>query len=388
MQQKTVPIGIDISALGLKKSGVGYYVHNLVRSLLSLSSEYSWNLFTIPGWRRQGLDVGSASKDSGLISRSWILPKGLSYILFHIPWQRWITIESFVGDVELFHSTNYLCLSQRRGKRVVTVYDLTFLLFPDYHPHTRVMIFKNFFLQTVRLADRIIAISENTRRDLIGLLNVPEEKIVVTPLAAGEIFKPILAQDAVRILSRYGVTYRDYFLYVGTIEPRKNLVRLLNAFEIFCSSHSSPTVLALVGRPGWLNQDLYKAWENSAWKQNIRLLGYVPEADLPALYSGAIAMVYPSLYEGFGLPPLEAMACGTPVLTSNNSSLPEVTGDAAILVNPLDVEEIAGALMRIAHDSSLQEELRQKGLKRAKLFSWEETARKTLGIYEAVLNRV
>ncbi len=164
------------------------------------------------------------------------------------------------------------------------------------------------------------------------------------------------------------------------------MVRLLKAYEFFRSSYPCSYPLVLAGRQGWLNEDLYKTWERSTFKEDIRILGCVEEAYLPSLYSGALAFVYPSLYEGFGLPSLEAMACGTPVITSNNSSLPEVTGNAAILVNPLEVKEIAEALIRIASDCSLQEDLRQKGLQRAKLFSWRETAKRTLRVYESVLN--
>jgi glycosyltransferase involved in cell wall biosynthesis len=381
-------VGIDLTPLLSQKSGVGYYVNYLVRSLIRLGTEVHWSLFVPPGWKFPRINLGPLPENSHILKKRWFIPSGYTNLLLLLPWQKLITVERFLDEVDLFHSTNYLCLSQKKGKRVVTVFDLTFSLLPQYHPRTRLIVFKNSFAHSLKIADKIIAISQHTKQDLISLMQVPAEKIEVTPLAASEMFKPIFAQGAVRTLSRYGITYRDYFLYVGNIEPRKNLIRLLKAFEIFCSSHTGKTLLVLVGRPGWLNQDLYRAWENSAWKQNIRWLGYVPEADLPALYSGAIAMAYPSLYEGFGLPPLEAMACGTPVLTSNSSSLPEVTGDAAILVNPIEVEEIAGALMRIAHDSSLQEELRQKGLKRAKLFSWEETARRTLGVYETLLNQV
>lgn len=386
LDQTTARIGIDVSPLRGKKSGVGYYVYNLVRSLLSMDSRYVCTLFAVPGWRRWRIDVGLALGDSELFTYRWILPRRLSSLLFQTPWQRWITIERFVGSLDLFHSTNFLCLPQKEGRRVVTVFDLTFILFPQYHPRYRVMVFKNFFSRSLELADKVIAISENTKQDLVDLMQVPREKIDVTPLAAGENFKPMSAQDSERVLSQYGITYRDYFLYVGTIEPRKNLISLLKAYELFRSSSPCRYPLVLAGGSGWLNDGFYKKWEGSAYKEDIRILGYVEEAYLPSLYSGALAFVYPSLYEGFGLPPLEAMACGTPVITSNNSSLPEVTGNAAILVNPLEVKEIAEALIRIASDCSLQEDLRQKGLQRAKLFSWRETTKRTLRVYESVLN--
>ena len=381
-------IGIDVSPLMLQKSGVGYYADHLVWHLVRLGADLHWSLFIVPGRKLSRVSFDLPKDNCHVVTRRWFLPSRYTNLLLQVPWQKLITIESFLGKVDLFHSTNFICLSQKEGRRVVTIYDLTFLLFPQYHPRSRVMVFKSFFSRSLEVADRIIAISENTKRDLMHLMQVPEEKIVVTPLAAGEIFGPVSLHEANTVLSLYGITFKGYFLYVGTIEPRKNLMRLIKAFEIFCSSSSKPLTLVIAGRSGWLNSDFYQALESSPWKPKIRVLGYVPESYLPALYSGAVAMVYPSLYEGFGLPPLEAMACGTPVITSNNSSLPEVIGTAGILVDPLEITEIAEALLKVAADFSLQEELKQKGLHRAKLFSWEETAKRTLGVYESVLNKV
>jgi glycosyltransferase involved in cell wall biosynthesis len=267
----------------------------------------------------------------------------------------------------------------------VTVHDIAFFLFPQYHPLKRKMLFRRLFSPSMHKADHVIADSQNTKQDLIKHFHVSPEKITVIYLAAEDIFRPVEIEDAQTVISKYGLEYGQFLLYVGTIEPRKNLMRLLKAYNVFRTEGSNDVPLVLAGASGWLNDGLFRAIQDSAWSKDIRVLGYLSKADLPALYSGALAFIYPSLYEGFGLPPLEAMACGAPVITSNNSSLPEVVGDAAILVNPLSAEEIAEAVLRLAGDPSLREKMREKGLQRARSFSWEVSARKTIEVYEKTL---
>jgi glycosyltransferase involved in cell wall biosynthesis len=176
--------------------------------------------------------------------------------------------------------------------------------------------------------------------------------------------------------------YRDYLLFVGNIEPRKNLVALVEAYSQLRNNTRRAPPLAIAGGEGWRNRLIHQAVAASPFAADIRFLGYVPDAELPALMNGALAFVYPSVYEGFGLPPLEAMACGTPVITSNRSSLPEVVGDAALLVHPDDPAELADAMARVVEHESLRDDLRGRGLKQAQRFSWEGTARLTLEVYE------
>jgi glycosyltransferase involved in cell wall biosynthesis len=212
-------------------------------------------------------------------------------------------------------------------------------------------------------------------------MGFPEEKVTVIPLAPNEAFQPVNQADAVDTVTRYGLQPGRYFLHVGTVEPRKNLLRLLRAFERISRADPRAPDLVFVGGSGWRNREFYRAIETSPAGSRVRLMGYLPEHDLAALYSASLATVYPSLYEGFGLPPLEAMACGAPVVTSNTSSLPEVVGDAALLVDPRDVGAIEAALVQVKEDPVLREALRAKGLQRAKQFSWDVTARRTLEVY-------
>jgi glycosyltransferase involved in cell wall biosynthesis len=212
-------------------------------------------------------------------------------------------------------------------------------------------------------------------------MGFPESKITVIPLAPNEAFRPVSRVQAETTVARYGLRPSRYFLHVGTIEPRKNLLRLLRAFERISRADPQAPDLVFIGGSGWRNREFYRAVETSPARSRVRLLGYLPEQDLAALYSASMATVYPSLYEGFGLPPLEAMACGAPVVTSNTSSLPEVVGDAALLVDPSDVGAIEAALVRVKGDPELRETLGYRGLQRARQFSWDITARRTLEVY-------
>lgn len=295
--------------------------------------------------------------------------------------QRFLTVEGYVGEVDVFHATNFLAPSQRKGRSVVTIHDLSVLLFPEYHPRMRVLGYRAFLGATLARADAVITDSEQTKRDLVRLMGVSNAKVTVIPLATNEAFRPVALSQACSTVARYGLQPNRYFLHVGTIEPRKNVLRLLRAFERICRTDSMAPSLVFCGGSGWRNREFYRAVETSPVKASVRVLGYVPEDDLAALYSASLATVYPSLYEGFGLPPLEAMACGSPVITSNASSLPEVVGEAALLVDPHDTAAIEAALVRVQDDSELRETLREQGLKRAKQFSWETTARRTLAVY-------
>ena len=232
-------------------------------------------------------------------------------------------------------------------------------------------------------ADRIVVPSQHTRNDILKLLPVEPERVVVVAGGIDPIFTPQPPASVDERLARVGLRPGEYLLFVGTIEPRKNLARLLEAMEL-AGPGIGPLVIA--GGAGWNNTDIRSALARLVRAGRARDLGYVPDALRPALYAGARAFVYPSLYEGFGLPPLEAMACGTPVLTSNVSALPEVVGDAALFVSPDDVPALAGAVRRLWEDDALRADLRTRGLARARQFSWDQTARRTLDVYRAVLS--
>ena len=265
---------------------------------------------------------------------------------------------------------------------VATIHDLGYLFFPNEHgPGTRrLRDWSNRW--SARRARRIIAVSEATRRDLVRQYGIAASRVAVVYHGHDPSFRP--EHDPERraeVRARYRLGHR-YFLFLGTVQPRKNYERLLQAFDRFASisGMTDPTVLAVAGARGWQAQRFERALTGLRARDRVRVLDYVDAADLPTLLGGAIALTLPSLYEGFGLPALEAMACGTPVLASTGSSLPEVVGDAGVLVNPLDVDAIASALVRLASDSALRAELGARGVERAAAFTWDRAARETLSV--------
>jgi len=239
---------------------------------------------------------------------------------------------------------------------------------------------------TARRAARIIAVSEYSRQDILKTYGLSPERVIAIPEAAPTHFAPVTNENEMRrIRDTYGIK-GDYILAVGSIQPRKNLARLVRAYTHLRAARPGvklPT-LVLVGKRAWLYDETLRVIRESGAGDQILLTGYVSESDLTALYSGAICFVYPSYFEGFGLPPLEAMKCGAPVIVGNQTSLPEVVGEAALLVNPFDEIEIAAALARLIDNPDLRDKLRVKGLKRAATFSWQDTARRTLEVYEQV----
>jgi glycosyltransferase involved in cell wall biosynthesis len=233
-----------------------------------------------------------------------------------------------------------------------------------------------------RNAAHVIAGSEFTRADLIDAYDLPPEKVTVTPYAADPIYRP-MDRDAARqaVRDRFGLR-GPFVLAVGVLQPRKNLPRLIRAFGRIAKQ--VPHALALVGKPGWAHEELQQTATASGLGSRLKFTGYVPDADLPVLYNAADLFAYPSLYEGFGLPPLEAMACGTPVVTSNVTSLPEVVADAALAVDPTDEAALSEALLQGLTDEALRTRLRAAGFERAAGFSWERTAELTLEVYQAL----
>lgn len=265
---------------------------------------------------------------------------------------------------------------------VVTVHDLSFMHHPEWFRFNRAHYYRWALQRTVRTAKRLIADSEATASDLVQFAAIPREKIDVIPLGVHPGFRPasIAAQTDVR--AQYHLP-EHFFLYVGTLEPRKNIPRLIEAWSSM--AQDIPVDLVIAGRRGWKTQAIDTAVSRSSLNHRIHFLEYLPDTDLPAVMSAAHAFVWPSLFEGFGLPPLEAMACGTPVLTSNVSSLPEIVGDAALMVNPEDPAAIAQGLRQLAEDTTLRKSLRDKGYSRIPMFTWERSATLTLNAYREVL---
>lgn len=267
-------------------------------------------------------------------------------------------------------------------RTILTVHDLSFFRNSGWFRPGRAMYYRWGAARSVRLASRVVADSTATADDLIQFLGVGPKLIDMVPLGIGAAFCPQDAPAIQAVREAFNLPER-YFLYAGTIEPRKNVAQIVRAWERIADGSDAPLVIA--GRDGWKTSDVYDAIRQSNHQSRIHRTGFVDDEQLPALLSGALAFVWPSLCEGFGLPPLEAMACGAPVITSNLSSLPEIVGDAALTLDPTDITALADAMLRVAKDDALRRDLRQAGLDRARQFTWNRTAQMTLESYRAAL---
>jgi glycosyltransferase involved in cell wall biosynthesis len=374
-------IGIDATPLLKELSGIGHYVDRLIRGLQAVDAKNSYRVF-YTAWK----EVGPVSPPSlrlfpakRLPWPKWFLPLATGLCRWPLP-----GLSRLTSDEDIVHWTSNFLPPRGSRKQVLTLYDLTFLLFPKHHPWQRRVLHSMTIARSAALADGIIVISHQTKQDVMRYLGVPESKLHVVYPAASPLFEPKSEAQRSKVLSKYRLPDKAYLLFIGNIEPRKNLVRLLVAYAKARPRFARRYRLVVIGGQGWRNTEIFRKADELALEDDLTFLGYVPDEDLPSLISGALAFVYPSLYEGFGLPPLEAMACGTPVVTSDVASLPEVVGDAAVMVDPYDTDALATAIARVVESPDLRQELSERGMKRAGLFSWEKTARQTVKVYEDV----
>ena len=279
----------------------------------------------------------------------------------------------------LYHETDYVPSAIKDVPQVFTIYDLSLLKFRERHPRWRVWFSSLFFKRRIKYAAHIITISDFVRSEVCNDLHLDSERVTAIPLAPCPFFFPRDRKKAGFVVKKLGLP-EDFLLFMGTLEPRKNLSLLVKALAV--CEHDIPVVL--VGWDGWGTDAWLKTAETCGLRNRIFTTGYVDEETLACLYSNAVALVFPSLYEGFGLPVLEAMACGCPVICSNAASLPEVAGDAAILIDPFQVEDLAAAVDGVVGDCALREDLIRKGLSRSVQFSWERAAKQTLEVFRAV----
>ncbi len=372
-----MPIYLDVSAAVHRRAGLGRYAESLTRALIARAPD-RYALFYN---RERGAEPLA----------------GLEHVPAHTialgykPWRMlvWLGQLAHVGfdrllpGAALFHATEHLLLPLRSIPTVLTVHDLIFRHLPEHHKPLNRWYLNLTMPLYCRRATHIIAVSACTRRDLLTLYGLPPDKVTVIPEAADPRFRPQSSDIVAAVRTRYGLPER-YLLAVGTIEPRKNLTRLLRAFEALRAEQLTDA-LVIVGKRGWLYGDFFAALERSPARDAVLFPGYVADEDLPAIYGGAQALAFPSLYEGFGLPVLEALACGTPVVTANTSAIPEAGGDAVLYCDPTDLEALTAALRHILRDATLREEMRARGLVQAARFSWERAAEETQAVYDAVL---
>jgi glycosyltransferase involved in cell wall biosynthesis len=285
----------------------------------------------------------------------------------------------------LFHSPNYF-LPPHSGPRVATIHDLSHLWHPQFHPQVRVDFMNRALPQSLKRADFLITDAESVRQEVIRQFAWPADKIAAVPLGVDTIYRPRVESEVQRILNVWGLDYEAYTLFVGTVEPRKNLITLLTAYEQLPEKLRIQWPLVIAGNEGWNSKEIHGRMERAATQGWLRYLNFVPESQLPMLYAGARLFAYPSIYEGFGLPPLEAMASGVPVVCSNVSSLPEVVGDVALGFSPTDVQGLYKALTQGLEDESWRKQAKSSGRSRSQNFSWQQCAASTLKIYADCLN--
>jgi glycosyltransferase involved in cell wall biosynthesis len=373
-------VGLDAISLATPRTGVGHYTFELARHLSLIAPEDEFELVSpfpfaspLSEHTKQELpaNLRVVQAKIGAFSRRWFAV-GLPLYLKR-------------SGIDLFHGTNYEVPLWSRCPTVLTVHDLSLLLHADTHEERRVRRGRKRLPIMARTASLIITPSESVRAEVSEHLRIRPSKIVAIPEAPRDIFRPAPAEEIVETRRRLGIE-DEFILFVGTIEPRKNLATLLAAFEEILRSTALCPQLVIAGREGWLVDELFAHVKKSGAQSRLRFTGYLTDEDLRALYSSCRVFVYPSLYEGFGLPPLEAMACGAPVITSRIPSIVETVGtDAVRLISPTDVQALARALSEIISNENERQRLAFIGRERVAELTWEKTARATLGVYHEAL---
>jgi len=371
------PIAIDAHMVGERETGNETYTLSLIRALLALPPDERRGLdFVLYATQPERLAARLNPHHAVRIRRIWPAPSPLR-IPFAMP-------TATVRDRAALLHVNYVAPPVGACPHVVTVHDISYDIYPGFFsPRDRWML-KTLVPLTMRRAAAIITVSQHAKAEIMARYGLPADKISVTYEAAGEQFQPV-ADPAARLAVRQRLglpAHAPYFLALGNLQPRKNIGRLIEAFALARQAPElAATRLVIAGKALWRESEIYAAVQQAGLMDVVHFPGYVEDADLPALYSDALAFVYPSLYEGFGLPPLEAMACGAPVICSNAASLPEVVGDAALTMNPTDVGALANALRQVAAAPALRAQLSQQGKARAAQFTWRRCAQETLEIY-------
>lgn len=367
-------IGIDARIAHYSHGGIRSYVVHLLDALTAVDDETNYHIL------RSRKDPETSTSGANFQRVGCWTP-------CHHRFERWtLGIEISRLGLDLLHSPDSIPPAFGYDRSVITIHDLNFLYYPRFLTAESRRYYNEQIEWAVQRTDHILADSHATKTDLTSVLGVSSERITVIHLAADPSFQPVPDGEARRVANQYGLE-PGFLLFVGTLEPRKNVPGLLRAYRILLDQKATAEPLVLVGGKGWLYEEIFDRVEALRLSDHVCFLHGVPDVDLPGLYSAASVLTTPSFYEGFGLPALEAMACGTPVVVAERASLPEVVGDAGIMVDPEDPEAIAGGLKRVLTDEELHARMATLGLERASRFSWERVARETLDVYREVLGR-
>lgn len=369
-------IGIDAHAIGRQQGGNETYIRGLIRALAEIDGRNRYSIYLADAEAAAEWRDGFCQQFSNFNVR--LLPPPTPLVKVPLI----LTYDLRRHPVDVLH-VQYTAPPFCPAPVVATIHDLAFEHMPETFTRRGSLQLKLTVRRTARRAAKIATVSEYSRQDILRTYKLPPEKITVTYNGIESHFTEQTESEAETkdVRQRFGIE-GDFLLAVGSLQPRKNLVRLIRVYSQLRSENPDfAPQLVIVGRKLWLADEIFAEIRQQRWADDVILTGYVPDQDLPKLYRAATAFVYPSLFEGFGLPPLEAMACGTPVLTSNVSSLPEVTGEAALLIDPKNESELAAALLRITDDHNLRAQLRRRGIEQAKKFTWRTAAETTLQLY-------
>jgi alpha-1,3-rhamnosyl/mannosyltransferase len=376
---------LNVDAIQPPLTGIGHYALQLARGLRRHRAISDIRFFSAYHWLA---DPEQALRDNQVLGyvRKRVPFKTLALHLYNFARGqifRWQTrnLKDYV-----LHTPNYI-LMPFPGPAVTTVHDLSYLHYPQHHPRERIAFMERQMPRTLAQAAMIVTDSEFVRRELIERLDISAARIQTVPLGVEERFHPYLPAERTPVLTRYDLANIPYLLVVATLEPRKNLPRLVDAYSRLPEALRRRHPLVIAGARGWLTEALERRLAPLERSGQIKCLGYISQEDLPLLYAGAWAFAFPSIYEGFGLPVLEAMRSGIPVLTSNRSSLPEIAGDAALLVDPEDVDAIAAGLERLLADDEWRALAIERGLRQAGPFSWERCVEETVAVYRTALKQ-
>ncbi|MBI3941603.1 MAG: glycosyltransferase family 4 protein [Chloroflexi bacterium] len=372
-------ICLDLSPVVYRKAGLSTYARQLALHLLPTEGTHQFTAFHYGNTVTEPLTPPLNALPRRVIpwdARRWRMTVALEHLAG-------LTMDRTFAGIDLFHATEHLLPPLGKIPTVFTFHDAIYALFPAYHLPLNRLFLGLMMPRFLRRADAVIAVSESSKRDAVRLYRIAPDRIRVIYEGVDPLYRPVWDMAKLAEVCRKCALPSAFILFVGTIEPRKNLATLFEAYQqLRRAGYQQKLVVA--GRQGWLHQSTFDRLKALGLEHEVIFAGYVASEDLPALYSLATVFAFPSLYEGFGLPPLEAMACGCPVLSSNTSSLPEVCGQAALLVPPTDVQALAQALARMLDDPGLRGDLRARGLAQAGRFTWERTARQTLEVYEYI----
>jgi glycosyltransferase involved in cell wall biosynthesis len=382
-------VTIDVTPVDAKPSGVGLYVLSLIKAMSCLEDSESLQLGLayqprLKDWLKGNFDFPKNLKNYQKLYKITMPVRATNLFMDFLPKPLANYIENTLEDTDIFHGTNYTVYPCQKIQNIISIYDLSCIRYPEYVDSV-VEQYTRRLTKCLRWTDAIITISESSKQDIVNYLNFPVEKVFVTSLASRYSPDFLNKLNLDQAVQDYNFDFsKPYLLFVSTIEPRKNIQSIIKAFNWLKHNHKIDHQLILIGKKGWKYVPIFEAIQASPWQNDIHHLNYLSDELVALFYSKADVFIYPSHYEGFGLPVLEAITLGAPVIASNTSSIPEVAGDAAVLINPNDFMELAEAILKVISDRQFRQDLINKGKTRANLFSWENTARKTLEAYRSI----